>query len=54
MGETALDANSTATNQRDADAQADCWAQNMRMSAWRGTRDWMPHVRVETERQPWE
>ena len=54
MGETALDANATAKNQLDAEAQADCWAQNMNMSAWRGARDWQPHVRVVEEAQPWE
>jgi hypothetical protein len=54
MGETALDANATATNAHDAERQADCWAQNMRMCAWRGARDWVPHVRVVEEAQPWE
>lgn len=54
MGETALDANATAKNQLDAEAQADCWAQNMNIAVWRGVRDWQPHVRVENEPQAWE
>jgi hypothetical protein len=54
MGETALDANSTAKNQHDADRQADIWAQNMNLCVWRGVRDWQPHVRVIEEAQPWE
>jgi hypothetical protein len=54
LGETALDANATATHQRDADAQADIWAQNMNMAVWRGVRDWQPHVRVIEEAQHWE
>jgi hypothetical protein len=54
MGETALDANSTAKNQHDADRQADIWAQNMNLCVWRGVRDWQPHVRVVEEAQPWE
>ena len=53
-GQVALDANSTAKNQRDAEAQADIWAQNMRIAAWHGARDWQPHVRVVEEAQPWE
>jgi hypothetical protein len=53
-GQVALDANSTAKNQRDAEAQADCWAQNMNIAVWHGARDWQPHVRVENEPQAWE
>jgi len=54
LGETALDANATATHEKDALAQADCWAQNMNMCVWRGVRDWQPHVRIIEEAQPWE
>lgn len=53
-GQVALDANSTAKNQHDAERQADIWAQNMNIARWHQAQDWQPHVRVVEENQPWE